>query len=600
MSLKRRRRRFYPEFYTDEEIKLQNKEYDKNMNDTDYADYKEEGTVDTENTENLVNIENMENMENEDYNVTINKDHEEANLKPPILSSFSHSNNLQKSPDLYDLPNLLDDSPKNSVLPEKIKEKETEMERPKKTINYNDLLYPNNTNASAISKQLDNMQKDFIEKKLNTEKSQNYDIYDMTSNDYNGDNEYNEYNDLSKTIDKTETIIDLPKVSSRINNNNNNNEVKTINSSGNSNEISIEIPDSMYYYKDMAITQIRERQDAFEPMTDTNIPTVPVFEHLEKFEKSETPDNLINEFPLEPSEPTKTTAQKNINFGENIDNSMNNINNDEIDINNFNDFDDFMKFEAETTNKYDYSEKHDQEQIQEQVTEHIGQTEQIDQIAKIEPQKETKENERIEYIEKVEEPNFFSDSNNLNYSKYLSNPNFIPFDKENAIKYAHRWAFDRNPNFLNFENIGGDCTNYVSQILLAGGCKMDMTPVLGWYYNNSNDKSPSWTGVEQFYNYITKDKNFGIIGKEIDLDEVEAGDIAQLSFNGRTYQHTPFIVEVMRNPNDANDEGNNENNKLGYEDIKICAHSFDSENRILNTYKWRKIRFIRILGYTED
>lgn len=28
-----------------------------------------------------------------------------------------------------------------------------------------------------------------------------------------------------------------------------------------------------------------------------------------------------------------------------------------------------------------------------------------------------------------------------------------------AVQYAHRWAFARNPNYLNFNGIGGDCTN---------------------------------------------------------------------------------------------------------------------------------------------
>ena len=167
------------------------------------------------------------------------------------------------------------------------------------------------------------------------------------------------------------------------------------------------------------------------------------------------------------------------------------------------------------------------------------------------------------------------------------NSKIIAFDKTKAVEYAHKWALARNPDFLDFDELGGDCTNYISQILLAGGCQMDRTPVYGWYYINGNEKSPSWTGVEQLYNYLTKEKEHGIIAKEINAEEAEAGDIVQFSFNGRNFQHTPFIVEISRSA-DA---------PFSYDSIKICAHSFDSQNRALDTYQWRNIRFIRILGY---
>jgi len=169
-------------------------------------------------------------------------------------------------------------------------------------------------------------------------------------------------------------------------------------------------------------------------------------------------------------------------------------------------------------------------------------------------------------------------------------PGMIMLDREKAIEYARRWALDRNPDYYNFEEIGGDCTNYISQILHAGGCKMDKSSqIYGWYYNNANDKSHSWTGVEQLHDYLVREKPHGIIAKEIDANEAEAGDIVQLSFNGKNFQHTPFIVAVKRNASGG----------LSYDQIKICAHSFDSLDRALDTYQWRKIRFIRILGYKE-
>ena len=39
----------------------------------------------------------------------------------------------------------------------------------------------------------------------------------------------------------------------------------------------------------------------------------------------------------------------------------------------------------------------------------------------------------------------------------------IKYDRKKALEYAKEWAFKRNPKYLNFENIGGDCTSYESQ-----------------------------------------------------------------------------------------------------------------------------------------
>ena len=36
---------------------------------------------------------------------------------------------------------------------------------------------------------------------------------------------------------------------------------------------------------------------------------------------------------------------------------------------------------------------------------------------------------------------------------------FRPYDRLEAVIYAHRWAYGRNPAFYDYEEIGGDCTN---------------------------------------------------------------------------------------------------------------------------------------------
>ena len=80
---------------------------------------------------------------------------------------------------------------------------------------------------------------------------------------------------------------------------------------------------------------------------------------------------------------------------------------------------------------------------------------------------------------------------------------FRPYRRLNAVLYAHRWAYGRDPQFYNYEAIGGDCTNFASQCIYAGTGVMNETPLYGWYYINANNKSPSWTGVEYLYDFLT-------------------------------------------------------------------------------------------------
>lgn len=84
----------------------------------------------------------------------------------------------------------------------------------------------------------------------------------------------------------------------------------------------------------------------------------------------------------------------------------------------------------------------------------------------------------------------------------------LPYNRERAISYARRWALDRNPLFFDFTGRGGDCTDFVSQCILAGCCVMNYTPDFGWYYISVEDRAPAWTGVEFFYDFITGASDF--------------------------------------------------------------------------------------------
>lgn len=162
-------------------------------------------------------------------------------------------------------------------------------------------------------------------------------------------------------------------------------------------------------------------------------------------------------------------------------------------------------------------------------------------------------------------------------------PEIIPYDREAAVRYAHQWAFSRNPRYFDYEQLGGDCTSFASQCLYAGTGIMNFTPTFGWYYINGNDKAPAWSGVPYFFNFMTRqERSPGPFGWEATLEMLLPGDFVQLRFADEQFGHTHVIVEVGSPP--------------AMNNILVAAHSQDSDFRPLDTYSYQEIRFIHILG----
>ena len=153
-----------------------------------------------------------------------------------------------------------------------------------------------------------------------------------------------------------------------------------------------------------------------------------------------------------------------------------------------------------------------------------------------------------------------------------------PYVRENAVAYAKKYAFSQNSLFGNFAGIGGNCTNFVSQSIYAGSCEMNYTPTFGWYFISLDDRSPSWTGVEFFYNFIIENAGVGPFGRVATSDELEIGDVIQLGRDGEGYYHTLLVVGF---------DG---------EDILVAAQTDNAFARPLSTYTNDYARFIKILG----
>lgn len=155
------------------------------------------------------------------------------------------------------------------------------------------------------------------------------------------------------------------------------------------------------------------------------------------------------------------------------------------------------------------------------------------------------------------------------------------YNRKKAIEYAKKWAYKRNPRYYNFDSVGGDCTSFISQCIYAGAGTMNYKKYIGWYYNSSNDRTASWSGVEYLYNFLISNKGVGPRAIKVDITGIQVGDIIQLKFLEDRFSHSLLIVGKRSNDLD---------------DIYIATHTEDAYYRKVSTYNFIDIRFLHIIN----
>lgn len=146
--------------------------------------------------------------------------------------------------------------------------------------------------------------------------------------------------------------------------------------------------------------------------------------------------------------------------------------------------------------------------------------------------------------------------------------NLESYDRDSAINYAINWYDKYNPSYPNFSK--GDCANFVSQCLEAGGFKMneywhcypknpkEVDPLFHLIdrFNNWNC-TPAWSAAKGQYEYL-KNSNI-VIGKMIlnstkDITSainnsekpVKVGDIMYIQWD-KDYPHHATIISKIEN-----------------------------------------------------
>ena len=154
----------------------------------------------------------------------------------------------------------------------------------------------------------------------------------------------------------------------------------------------------------------------------------------------------------------------------------------------------------------------------------------------------------------------------------------FPYDRNAACQYAATWAMHRNPAYYDFSRLGGDCTNFVSQCLFAGGGIMNGTPTFGWYYYDLQHRSPAWSGSRYLCSFLQTNRGQGPVAQPVGLSELERGDVIFLAKDEIVY-HSLFVSDA------------------GGQTPLVTTHTFDAYCVPLSAYSIEGALFMHILHF---
>lgn len=120
------------------------------------------------------------------------------------------------------------------------------------------------------------------------------------------------------------------------------------------------------------------------------------------------------------------------------------------------------------------------------------------------------------------------------------------FDGPAAANYAMKWALSRNPIYPDFSSDsenpggGGDCTNFVSQSMRAGG----WTTVDGAsrsktsWWAASDEASRNWASASWFVDFAESSGRAKICAE----DDLELGDFVSMNAYGGRISHLMIVT----------------------------------------------------------
>ena len=160
-----------------------------------------------------------------------------------------------------------------------------------------------------------------------------------------------------------------------------------------------------------------------------------------------------------------------------------------------------------------------------------------------------------------------------------------PYDRAAAEQYMRQYDHRRNDRWYAYDDVGGNCMNFGSQVLLAGGIPMDEEGGSKWFWRGQNDLDLSWINVGRFYSYARENRGYGLVADtEANYYTGGVGDILILGPDGG-HNHTTVISGIVRNELGETVDYLLCSNTTNYTDFPAGAYYYTS-HRLIKIYGW--------------
>jgi len=157
------------------------------------------------------------------------------------------------------------------------------------------------------------------------------------------------------------------------------------------------------------------------------------------------------------------------------------------------------------------------------------------------------------------------------HAMLMSTNYYTDYDVNAVIKYADKWATSRNPAYYDFSDLGGDCANFTSQSIFAGGMPQvvgSQYGTNGWFYKTSSNRSATWTGASPLRTWMANNR-----GKKVDSPS-----------NSEIYVGSPVFYDWY--------------NDGSYDHATICVGTNSSGRAIINSHTNDKYHEVWNYGYS--
>lgn len=155
------------------------------------------------------------------------------------------------------------------------------------------------------------------------------------------------------------------------------------------------------------------------------------------------------------------------------------------------------------------------------------------------------------------------------------------YDRQAARAYMLRWVGQRNSQWGDYSDSGGNCMNFASQVLTAGGIPMEP----GWYWEDGDYTMP-WVNVGSFTDWVEGGPETLVCSGDEPYYSGQVGDLLLVGAENAR-DHATEISGLVQD-----EQGRTV-------DYLVCCNTADLKNFPAGAYYYTQQRLFRIYGWNE-